>query len=112
LAFAGSLFGAVGTAGQRCTTLRRLIIHEDIYDGFVKRLADAYPLFEKRMGDPQHPDTLVGPLHNAAAVKGFVDGLATIKAQGGKVIAGGKVVKGNFVTPTLVEIDHSAPVVQ
>jgi len=64
LAFQGSLFGAVGTCGQRCTTLRRLIVHESIYDKFVKRLKDAYPKFLKRMGDPQDPNTLVGPLHN------------------------------------------------
>lgn len=64
LAFQGSVFGAVGTCGQRCTTLRRLFIHEDIYDDFVGRMVKAYPAFEKRMGDPLDENTLLGPLHN------------------------------------------------
>lgn len=63
LAFTGSVFGAVGTCGQRCTTLRRLFLHESIYDDFVNRLAESYPKFEGRMGDPLDENTLLGPLH-------------------------------------------------
>lgn len=64
LAFQGSIFGAVGTCGQRCTTLRRLFIHEDVYDDFVARMVKAYPAFEQRMGDPLDDNTLLGPLHS------------------------------------------------
>jgi len=63
IAFSGSVFGAVGTCGQRCTSLRRLFLHESIYDKFVERMVKAYPQFENRMGDPLDDNTLVGPLH-------------------------------------------------
>ena len=64
IAFTGSVFGAVGTAGQRCTTLRRLYLHEDIYESFVARMVKAYPGFNKRMGNPLDENTLLGPLHS------------------------------------------------
>lgn len=68
LAFAGTVFAAVGTAGQRCTTLRRLFLHESIYDKFVKRLLEAYPKVTARMGNPMDDNTLLGPLHSKRAV--------------------------------------------
>lgn len=68
LAFQGSVFGAVGTCGQRCTTQRRLLLHSSIYDAFVARMVKAYPNFEKRMGDPLDDNTLLGPLHSKRAV--------------------------------------------
>ena len=112
MALRAAVFGAVGTAGQRCTSLRRLIIHESLYDSFVARLVAAYSTIV--VGDPTEPGTLMGPLHTAAAVAEFTGGLATIKAQGGVVLTGGKVLSrpGNFVEPTVVAIDHSAAVVQ
>lgn len=69
LAFQASVFGAVGTAGQRCTSQRRLFLHESIYDTFVARMVKAYPAFEKRMGDPLDENTLLGPLHLPRSVK-------------------------------------------
>jgi aldehyde dehydrogenase family 7 protein A1 len=106
------LFAAVGTAGQRCTTCRRLIVHEKVYDDVVARLQSAYK--QVRIGDPLHAETLCGPLHTPAAVKEYLDGLETIKKQGGKVLTGGKRVEGpgNYVEPTIVAIDHAAPIVK
>ena len=112
IAFQGSVFGAVGTSGQRCTTLRRLFIHESFYDSFVDRLVKAYPKFKDRMGDPLDENTLMGPLHNKMAVDGYVNGLAEIKKQGGKILVGGEVVSGNYVLPTIAEISHDAKIVQ
>ena len=111
LAFQASIFGAVGTAGQRCTTLRRLFIHEDIYDDFVARMVKAYPAFEGRMGDPLDENTLLGPLHSKAGVEMYRKGLEDIQNQGGKILYGGKVfdnMDGNYVLPTIVEIAHDA----
>ena len=115
LAFQGSVFGAVGTAGQRCTTLRRLFLHADIYDDFVARLVKAYPAFEKRLGDPLDENTLLGPLHLPSGVEAYLAGIEEIKKQGGKILYGGKKVEGmagNYVLPTIVEIAHDAPIVQ
>lgn len=115
LAFQGSVFGAVGTAGQRCTTLRRLFLHEDIYDDFVARMVKAYPAFEKRMGDPLDENTLLGPLHLKRGVDEYLAGIEEIKKQGGKILYGGRKVDGldgNYVLPTIVEIAHDAPIVK
>lgn len=114
LAFAGTVFAAVGTAGQRCTTLRRLYLHESVYDGFVKRLIQAYPKVTSRMGHPMDDDTLLGPLHTKKAVQEYLDGIATIKQQGGQILYGGEAVttmKGNYVLPTIVAISPDAPII-
>jgi len=114
------LFAAAGTAGQRCTTLRRLVLHEKIYDRFVTALVDAYK--HLKPGHPLTPGTLLGPLHTAAAVKEFEDGVAEIKKQGGKVLVGGTKIdpsvleplglaKGFYVWPTLVESKVEMPIV-
>jgi len=112
LAIRASVFGAVGTAGQRCTSLRRLLIHESIYDSVVSKLLAAYASVP--MGNPLSAGTLVGPLHTPSAIKEFTDGLDEIKKQGGRILCGGNVVEGpgNFVQPTIVEIDPSAPIVK
>jgi aldehyde dehydrogenase (NAD+) len=104
------VFGAVGTAGQRCTTTRRLIVHESIADRFVDRLVSAYRTI--RVGDPLAEGTLVGPLINARAVDGFLSAVAAAKQQGGRVLAGGArlvasaggeaVAPGHFVQPTII----------
>jgi len=70
----------------------------------------AYPTV--KIGDPSDPATLMGPLHNAAGVKQYVDGLAEIVKQGGKILTGGKVISGNYVEPTVVAISHDAPIVK
>jgi aldehyde dehydrogenase family 7 protein A1 len=80
LAFDGTVFAAVGTAGQRCTTLRRLYLHESVHDSFVKRLVQAYPKVTARMGHPMDENTLLGPLHSKRAVKEYLEGIETIKA--------------------------------
>jgi aldehyde dehydrogenase family 7 protein A1 len=98
-----------------CTSLRRLFIHEDIYDDFVARMVKAYPAFEKRMGDPLDDNTLLGPLHMKRSVQEYLKGIEEIQNQGGKVLYGGKAfddMDGNYVLPTIVEIDHDAKIVQ
>lgn len=113
-AVTGCIFGAVGTAGQRCTTLRRLAIHESRYNEVVQALVNAYPSIP--IGDPLDEKTLMGPLHTKQGVQNYLNGLKRIKEQGGKVLYGGQVhntpLGGNFVLPTIVEIDPHAPIVQ
>lgn len=112
LAFQGAVFSAVGTCGQRCTTLRRLFLHESIYDNFVARLVKAYA--SVKIGNPMDSSTLVGPLHSKNGVSDYLKGLETIQKQGGKILCGGKVIpgEGNYVEPTIVEIAHDAPIVK
>jgi len=115
IAFNGSVFGAVGTCGQRCTSLRRLFLHESVYDSFVDRMVKAYPKLEAKMGNPLDDNTMVGPLHFKQSVDMYLNGVAEIKRQGGTILYGGKRVEGtegNFVLPTIVSgIAHDAPIV-
>jgi aldehyde dehydrogenase (NAD+) len=109
LALRAVTFSAVGTAGQRCTTTRRLIVHESHAAGFVERLARAYR--SVRIGDPLADGTLVGPLINARAVEGFQHAVARARAEGGTVVVGGgrpvglssALARGHFVEPTIIE---------
>jgi aldehyde dehydrogenase (NAD+) len=87
LAVRGITFAAAGTAGQRCTTMRRLIVHEDVVDHLIDRLTQVYTRLP--IGDPLSEGTLVGPLINAAAYEGMVAALAQAEADGGQVVAGG-----------------------
>ena len=110
------LFAAVGTAGQRCTSLRRLLLHKDIYDDFVKELVKAYG--KVNIGDPLDSKTLCGPVHTKEALNIFDRTVKEATEQGGKILFGGKraqlkgdLVNGFYVTPTIVEIDHKAPIV-
>jgi aldehyde dehydrogenase (NAD+) len=95
------LFGAVGTAGQRCTSIRRLFVHKNIAPKIIEKLIAAYR--QVRIGDPADPATLMGPLIDEAAVDAMMRGLATIQEQGGRVLTGGKRLQGNFVEPTIVQ---------
>jgi aldehyde dehydrogenase (NAD+) len=106
------VFGAVGTAGQRCTTTRRLLVHEARFEELQRRLAAAYA--QLRIGDPLDPKTLVGPMVDAASVERYVTTLKAAVAQGGRIVCGGKVLPGpgNFVEPTIVEASNDLPVVQ
>jgi L-aminoadipate-semialdehyde dehydrogenase len=107
------VFGAVGTAGQRCTTTRRLIVHEAIEPEVVRRLRDAYA--QVRIGDPLEPSTLMGPLIDAAAVAGFRRAIEEVLAAGGEIVCGGKPREGRgfFVEPTIVRNARNEwPVVQ
>jgi len=116
LALRAVLFGAVGTAGQRCTTTRRVLLHERIAGEFTERLVAAYG--QVRIGDPLQPDTLMGPLISAPAVDGMLAALDTIRAQGGEVLCGGRraVVPGCeggfFVQPTIVRAPAGLPLMQ
>ena len=104
LALPAIVFGAVGTAGQRCTTTRRLFVHESIHDEVVASVVKAYRQVETRIGDPTDARTLMGPLNSPEAVKQFLDAVAKAKAAGGTVATGGtaKDGKGNFVLPTVI----------
>ena len=108
------LFGAVGTAGQRCTTTRRLIVEKGIKDEVSKRLVDAYQ--QIRLGDPLDPATLMGPLVNEQAVNNMLTAIELAEKQGGRVLTGGKRIDtglgGHFVEPTIIEIGGDAEVVQ
>ncbi|ORZ40930.1 aldehyde dehydrogenase [Catenaria anguillulae PL171] len=113
LAVRAILFAAVGTAGQRCTTVRRLFLHEKIEKEFMTNLIAAYK--QVRVGDPLADSTLCGPLHTKAAVEAYKQGLVKVQEQGGKILFGGNVINGaagNYVEPTITRIDPSAPVVQ
>ncbi|NMO21581.1 aldehyde dehydrogenase family protein [Pyxidicoccus fallax] len=115
LAIPAIVFGAVGTAGQRCTTTRRLIVHESLFDDVVARLAAAYRQVEARIGDPLHPGTLMGPLVDKAAVRRFEAAVEQARASGGTVVTGGRAVErpGHFVLPTLITgVPPTAEVVQ
>ena len=112
LAVRAVLFAAVGTAGQRCTSLRRLIVHEAIADKLVDRLIDSYK--QVPIGDPLETGTLMGPLVTQQAIKDMQSALAQAQDQGGTVITGGNVIDrpGNFVEPTIVRIGPDAAIVQ
>ena len=112
LALQTVLFGAVGTAGQRCTTTRRLLLHQDIAESFVERLSKAYKnlIATQRIGDPLDTSMLMGPVHTTAAVKMYDAALKEATSQGGKLLCGGGPVEhkvkgyenGNWVQPALV----------
>jgi len=115
LAIPAIVFGAVGTAGQRCTTTRRLIVHEKIYDDVLGKLRAAYTQVEKKIGDPMQPTTLMGPLNSADAVQRYLGAVEKAKAAGGTIVTGGKKLDrpGNFVLPTIVTgVKNSDEVVQ
>ena len=116
LAIPAIVFGAVGTAGQRCTTTRRLFVHKDIHDDVLATLVKAYKQVEGKIGDPTLATTLMGPLNSQASVKGYLDAVAKAKAAGGTVATGGAALTdraGNFVLPTIVTgLKNSDAVVQ
>jgi aldehyde dehydrogenase (NAD+) len=115
LAIPGIVFGAVGTAGQRCTTTRRLFVHESRYDDVLGKLIAAYKQVEGKIGDPTDPKNLMGPLNSQDAVQAYLDAIAKAKASGGKVETGGAAIEraGNFVLPAIVTgLSNDAEVVQ
>lgn len=86
-----SVFACVGTAGQRCTTLRRLIVHEKVYDEVLSRLKQIYKQVMNRVGDPLEGSTLLGPLHTKGAVQEYQDTIKQVKELGGTIEIGGNV---------------------
>ncbi len=115
LAIPAIVFGAVGTAGQRCTTTRRLIVHESIYADVLAKLVTAYKQVEKKIGDPTDPANLMGPLNSKDGVDAYLDAIAKAKAAGGTVETGGAAIDrpGNFVLPTIITgLTNDAEIVQ
>lgn len=112
LALRALLFGAVGTAGQRCTTTRRLIVHASRYDELVGKLVRAYG--DIRIGHPLEPGVLMGPLIDQAAVEAYRGAIEEITRNGGRILYGGAVLNrpGYFVEPTIVRAEPHWPIVQ
>jgi len=116
LVLVGTLFGAVGTCGQRCTTTRRLIIHESVYDEVKNKLTAAYK--QLRIGNPLDSKNHVGPLIDKEAVHNYLSALEAAKDQGGKILVEGGVLSGKgfesgcYVKPAVVEAENSMEIVQ
>ncbi|WP_376696436.1 L-piperidine-6-carboxylate dehydrogenase [Wenzhouxiangella sp. EGI_FJ10305] len=112
LAIPAVVFGAVGTAGQRCTTTRRLFVHESIYDQTIEALVNAYG--QVRIGDPLDENTLMGPLTDDSAVERFEQAVKRARDAGGKVLTGGSRIDrdGFFVEPTIIEAENDWDIVQ
>lgn len=116
IAILGSLFGAVGTAGQRCTTTRRLIIHQDIYDTIKEKLVAAYK--QLRIGDPLDQNNHVGPLIDKSTVEQYLKAIEQCKKEGGifavegGVLTGAGYESGCYVKPCIAEVENSFQIVQ
>jgi aldehyde dehydrogenase (NAD+) len=116
LALPAVVFGAVGTAGQRCTTTRRLIVHHAVFDKVKSALVKAYEGL--RIGNPLNEKNHVGPLIGTAAVTAFNNALEAVQAQGGRILFGGENLSGPgyesgcYVVPAIVEAENSYPIVQ
>ncbi|HAD14488.1 MAG TPA: aldehyde dehydrogenase family protein [Saprospirales bacterium] len=112
----GAVFGAVGTAGQRCTSTRRLIVHESVYEQVKTTLAKAYP--QLRIGDPLDPNNHVGPLIDKHAVDAYLNSIERVKAHGGKFVVEGGVLTGPgyesgcYVKPCIAEVENHWDIVQ
>ena len=111
LALRAVVFAAAGTTGQRCTTLRRLFVHESIVDGFVTRIVNAYESIT--IGDPWEDDILMGPLIASDATDRMMEALRQAQQQGGELLTGGNRVDrhGFFVTPAVVRASADMPIV-
>lgn len=116
LAIPAVVFGAVGTTGQRCTTTRRLIVHEDIYDAVVKKLQTAYESLN--IGNPLDDTNHMGPLIDLQSVHDYREAIEAIRTQDGEIIHGGNVLfgpkyeSGCYVEPTLASVQSDTPIVQ
>jgi aldehyde dehydrogenase (NAD+) len=112
LAVRATLFSAVGTAGQRCTSLRRLLVHRAVADKMVSRLTEAYK--QVRIGDPLEPGTLMGPVVGERAVDQMMNALAIARDQGARVVTGGNRIDrpGFFVEPTIAVVPKDASITQ
>ncbi|HKT71591.1 MAG TPA: aldehyde dehydrogenase family protein [Steroidobacteraceae bacterium] len=112
LAVPAIVFGAIGTAGQRCTTTRRVLVHESRLDELQQRLIHAYK--QIGIGDPLAPGTLMGPLIDAMAVERYKSSIAAVQAAGGELVYGGRVLArpGHFVEPTIMRARNDWEIVQ
>jgi aldehyde dehydrogenase (NAD+) len=118
MAIASTVFGTVGTAGQRCTTTRRIIIHEDIFDEVRDKFVSAYKKIVPKIGNPLDENYLVGPLIDQGSVDLFLNAVQQVEKEGGKVLFGGKVMEGagfesgNYVMPCIAEAENHYEIVQ
>ncbi len=116
MAIRATLFGAVGTAGQRCTSTRRIIIHESVRDSFVDQLVSAYK--QVHIGNPLEADTVMGPLIDLGAVDTMMKAIERIKAEGGEILHGGERLSGDrytggcYVTPCIAAARNEYKIVQ
>jgi len=116
LALPAVLFGSVGTAGQRCTSTRRIIVHESVREDFVARLTRAYEGVS--VGNPLEPDTLMGPLVNAGAVEDLQSAISRVQKEGGEILYGGEPLDGpeypggHYVRPCIAAAENSFAIVQ
>ncbi len=116
MALRAVVFGAVGTAGQRCTTTRRLIIHKDVYHDFKEKLVNTYK--QLRIGHPLDENTIVGPVIDQDSIDTFQKALQTVKQQGGHITYGGEKVSvegcenGFYLNPAIAEVSPDIPIVQ
>jgi len=118
MAIPSIVFGSVGTAGQRCTSTRRIIVHENIYEKVKNQLVDAYEQVVNKIGNPLDENTLVGPLIDHHSVNAFTHAVKEVKNEGGKILFGGKVLdgekysSGNYVVPAIAEAENHYNIVQ
>jgi aldehyde dehydrogenase (NAD+) len=116
MALRAVVFGAVGTCGQRCTSTRRIIVHESVYETFKEKLVSAYG--QLPIGHALDPKTLVGPLVDKKAVQNYLDAIEKVKSEGGKMIIGGEVLTGEgyesgcYVTPSVAGVENHFEIVQ
>jgi aldehyde dehydrogenase (NAD+) len=112
MAIPGIVFGAVGTAGQRCTSTRRLFVHESIHEQVAEMLVNAYQ--QVRIGNSLDPDTLMGPMADAGAVEDFEAAIVAAREAGGEVLTGGSRIDrpGFFVEPTIIKAENDWEIVQ
>ena len=117
MAVRATIFGAVGTTGQRCTSTRRIILNEKVYDEFKEKLLRAYAQLPEKVGHPLNDDTIVGPMIDKYGVEEYLKAIEEVKKEGGKVIYGGEVVEdsngvGTYVIPAIAEVKNEYNIVQ
>ncbi len=118
MAIPSIVFGAVGTAGQRCTSTRRVIVHEKVYDKVKDSLIGAYQQVISKIGNPMEESTLVGPLIDIHSVNAFTHAVSEVQKEGGKIVFGGNVLEGenyksgNYVVPAIAEAENHFNIVQ
>ncbi|MFK5856671.1 MAG: aldehyde dehydrogenase family protein [Bacteroidota bacterium] len=118
MAIPSIVFGAVGTAGQRCTSTRRIIVHHKVYDEVKTRLVNAYKQINNKIGNPLEKNTLVGPLIDIHSVEAFKYAIQEVKKEGGTILFGGDVLEGanyssgNYVVPAIAEAKNHFNIVQ
>jgi len=118
IAIPAIIFGSVGTTGQRCTSTRRIIIHEDVYDEVKTKLVKAYKQLDGKIGNSLEEATLVGPMIDKTGVQDFKDAIQQVKEEGGKIIFGGEILEGGdfdtgtYVMPAIAEAENHFKIVQ